>query len=118
VSAEPLHCTTTEQHHQWADRCTPTIKLPEAEYQHAIERAADAALDSGTYVVVVGVTDGRVLACLDGCCIGRPGVVVVVSDVKEAEFTANGQPPPVGTWRLKRYDGRTVALFRGTGDAQ
>jgi hypothetical protein len=103
-------------HHEIPTGLVPTMKLPEELYQHVISLAADVALDTGDVAVAVGMTPDHSLVCADGggCCLDRPGVIVVVPDVKEAEFVANGEPAPAETRRLVRpSDQRGVAIFKG-----
>jgi hypothetical protein len=93
---------------------TPATQLNSDLGVWAVERGADAALDTGRAAVVVGRAGDELVVCLDGCCTNRPGVLIVVPDLVVAEFHANGLPAPFGPTVVRR-DGRSVKVFAGAG---
>lgn len=107
----------------WADYSTnhgdliadlvPALQLPEEEFRFGIRLAADMAVQFGRSAVFVGaIRGGHGMICVNGCCVGRRGAVIVVPDVERIEAEANGYREVATTWRMQRDDGREVYLYR------
>jgi hypothetical protein len=99
---------------------TPAVELNLREWQHAFSGAADVALERGDAVVVLGRTSEHYLiTCPVHCpnCMRSPGAIVILPDVKEAEYAANGIDDMPPGFRIVRDDGREALMFPAGGDA-
>lgn len=110
----------------------PATVLPREVIAIAIKAAAAEAIETGRFVMVLGLEDTgeplprteeacasnpefleRYQLCLGGCCMLSPGAITVIPDLLVMELTSHGYELPKGAHVAERIDGRSVAYFPG-----
>ncbi len=90
---------------------TPAAELPDEQLKWAIEKGADVAWESGEVVAVLGIRRGLLKVCNAGCCLRKPGAIIVIPDVKAVELTRDSGRALPYTCSIE-CDNRVAYIFR------